>query len=159
MTFSGTIPMVNELERVAASMLGKEAALFLPSGTMGNVVGVAVNTRPGEEMIADADAHVYLYETAGAAVIAGVQIRPVADGCGRDDAGPDRGRHPAARRLPSTHHRGGELRGHSQPPWGRRVAVGGPARGVRGGSRSRPPSPPRRRSDLQCLGGGGNRRR
>src|SRR5258708_20716340 len=45
---------------------------------MGNVVGVAVNTRPGEEMIADADAHVYLYETAGAAVIAGVQIRPVA---------------------------------------------------------------------------------
>ena len=74
----GDDPMVNELEQVAASMLGKEAALFLPSGTMGNVVGVAVNTRLGEEMIADADSHVFLYETAGAAVIAGVQIRPVA---------------------------------------------------------------------------------
>jgi threonine aldolase len=74
----GDDPMVNELEQVAASMLGKEAALFLPSGTMGNVVGVAVNTRLGEEMIADADSHVFLYETAGAAVISGVQIRPVA---------------------------------------------------------------------------------
>ncbi len=74
----GDDPMVNELEQVSASMLGKEAAMFLPSGTMGNVVGVAVNTRLGEEMIADADSHVFLYETAGAAVIAGVQIRPVA---------------------------------------------------------------------------------
>jgi threonine aldolase len=74
----GDDPMVNELEQVAASMLGKEAALFLPSGTMGNVVGVAVNTRLGEEMIADADSHVFLYETAGAAVISGVQIRPMA---------------------------------------------------------------------------------
>jgi threonine aldolase len=78
----GDDPMVNELEQVAASMLGKEAALFLPSGTMGNVVGVAVNTRLGEEMIADADSHVFLYETAGAAVIAGVQIRPVATDAG-----------------------------------------------------------------------------
>src|SRR5260370_7316389 len=74
----GDDPMVNELEHVSASMLGKEAAVFLPSGTMGNVVGVAVNTRPGEEMIADADPHVFLYEAAGAAVIPGVQIRPVA---------------------------------------------------------------------------------
>jgi threonine aldolase len=46
------------------------------------VVGVAVNTSLGEEMIADADSHVYLYETAGAAVIAGVQIRPVATDAG-----------------------------------------------------------------------------
>jgi threonine aldolase len=74
----GDDPMVNELEEVAAARLGKEAALFLPSGTMGNVVGVAVNTRLGEELIADADSHVYLFETAGAAVISGVQIRPVA---------------------------------------------------------------------------------
>jgi threonine aldolase len=78
----GDDPMVNELEQLAASMLGKEAAVFLPSGTMGNVVGVAVNSRPGEEMIADADAHVFLYEAAGAAVIAGVQIRPVATAAG-----------------------------------------------------------------------------
>src|SRR5487761_427784 len=78
----GDDPMVNQLEEVAAARLGKEAALFLPTGTMGNVLGVAVNTRLGEELIADADAHVYLYETAGAAVIAGVQIRPVATAAG-----------------------------------------------------------------------------
>jgi threonine aldolase len=73
----GDDPMVNQLEEVAAARLGKEAAVFLPSGTMGNVVGVAVNTRAGEELIADAEAHVFLYEGAGAATLAGVQIRPV----------------------------------------------------------------------------------
>jgi threonine aldolase len=78
----GDDPTVNKLEEVAAARLGKEAAVFLPSGTMGNVIGVAVNTRPGEELIADADAHVFLYEGAGAAVISGVQIRPVATEAG-----------------------------------------------------------------------------
>jgi len=78
----GDDPMVNQLEELAAKRLGKESAVFLPSGTMGNVVGVAVNTRPGEEMIADADAHVFLYEGAGAATISGVQIRPVATEAG-----------------------------------------------------------------------------
>jgi threonine aldolase len=73
----GDDPMVNQLEEVAAAKLGKEAAIFLPSGTMGNLVGVAVSTSLGEEMIADADSHVFLYEGAGAASIAGVQIRPV----------------------------------------------------------------------------------
>src|ERR1700704_3980567 len=78
----GDDPMVNQLEEVAAARLGKEAAVFLPSGTMGNVIGVAVNTRRGEEMIADAEAHVYLYEAAGAAAISGVQVRPVATEAG-----------------------------------------------------------------------------
>jgi threonine aldolase len=78
----GDDPMVNRLEEMAAERLGKEAAVFLPSGTMGNVVGVAVNTHPGEEMIADADAHVFLYEGAGAATISGVQIRPVTTAAG-----------------------------------------------------------------------------
>ncbi len=73
----GDDPMVNQLEEVAAARLGMEAAVFLPSGTMGNVVGVAVNTHAGEELIADAEAHVFLYEGAGAATLAGVQIRPV----------------------------------------------------------------------------------
>ena len=44
----GDDPMVNQLEEMAAARLGKEAAVFLPSGTMGNVVGVAVNARAGE---------------------------------------------------------------------------------------------------------------
>jgi threonine aldolase len=78
----GDDPTVNQLEETAAARLGKEAAVFLPSGTMGNVIGVAVNTRPGQEMIADSEAHVYLYEGAGAAALAGVQIRPVATEAG-----------------------------------------------------------------------------
>jgi threonine aldolase len=78
----GDDPMVNQLEKVAAAMLRKEAAVFLPSGTMGNLVGIAVSTRLGDEMIADADSHVFLYEGAGAASIAGVQIRPVTTAAG-----------------------------------------------------------------------------
>jgi threonine aldolase len=78
----GDDPTVNRLEEVAASRLGKEAAVFLPSGTMGNLVGVVVNARLGEEVIADADSHVFMYEGAGAAAIAGVQIRPVATEAG-----------------------------------------------------------------------------
>jgi threonine aldolase len=74
----GDDPTVNQLEEVAASRLGKEASVFLPSGTMGNLVGIAVNARLGEEVIADADSHVFLFEGAGAATIAGVQVRPVA---------------------------------------------------------------------------------
>lgn len=73
----GDDPTVNRLEEVARERLGKEAAVFVPSGTMGNLIGIAVNTRLGDELIADAEAHVYLYETAGAAAIAGVQIYPI----------------------------------------------------------------------------------
>jgi threonine aldolase len=73
----GDDPTVNRLEESAAARLGKEAAVFVPSGTMGNLIGVAVNARSGEELIADADSHVFHYETAGAAAVAGVQIRPV----------------------------------------------------------------------------------
>ena len=78
----GDDPMVNQLEEAAAALLGKEAAVFLPSGTMGNVVGVAVSTHLGEELIADAESHVFLFEGAGAASLAGVQIRPVATQAG-----------------------------------------------------------------------------
>jgi threonine aldolase len=73
----GDDPTVNQLEEMAAARLGKEAAVFVPSGTMGNVAGVVVNTRLGQELIADAESHVFLFEGAGAAAIAGVQIRPV----------------------------------------------------------------------------------
>src|ERR1700694_352158 len=73
----GDDPMVNQLEEVSAARLGKKAAVFVPSGTMGNLVGVAVSARLGEEMIADADSHVFLYEGACAASLAGGQVRPV----------------------------------------------------------------------------------
>ena len=73
----GDDPTVNRLEEVAAARIGKEAAVFLPSGTMGNLIGIAVNARQGEEIIADSESHVFLYEGAGAAAVTGVQIQQV----------------------------------------------------------------------------------
>jgi threonine aldolase len=73
----GEDPTVNRLQDVAAEMLEKEAALFVSSGTMGNLLGLLVNARSGEEVIADADAHVFMAEAAGAAAIGGIQIMPV----------------------------------------------------------------------------------
>lgn len=78
----GDDPTVNRLEEVAAARLGKEAAIFVPSGTMGNLLGVAVNAQRGQELIADAASHVFNAETAGAAAVAGVQIHPVSTAAG-----------------------------------------------------------------------------
>src|SRR5260370_19034559 len=78
----GDDPTANRLMEVAAERMGKEAATFVPSGTMGNLIGVAVNARSGEELIADADSHLFHYETAGAAAVCGVQIRPIATEAG-----------------------------------------------------------------------------
>ena len=78
----GDDPTVNKLEEIAAARLGKEASVFLPSGTMGNLIGIAVNARQGEEVIADSESHVFLYEGAGAAAIAGVQIQQIATPAG-----------------------------------------------------------------------------
>jgi threonine aldolase len=75
---SGEDPTVNALcERVAA-LLGKEAAVFLPSGTMCNAIAVAVHCRAGDEIVAADISHVFNTEAAGAAALAGAQIRPVA---------------------------------------------------------------------------------
>ena len=71
----GEDPTVNRLEAEIAARLGKEAAVFVPSGTMGNLTAVAAQTRPGDEIIADSQAHVVFYEVAGSAVVAGVQLR------------------------------------------------------------------------------------
>ena len=78
----GDDPTANKLMEVAAERMGKEAAAFVPSGTMGNLIGIAVNAHSGEELIADADSHAFYYETAGAAAVCGVQIRPVATEAG-----------------------------------------------------------------------------
>jgi len=78
----GDDPTTNRLLEVAAERMGKAAATFVPSGTMGNLIGVAVNAQRGQELIADADSHVFFYETAGAAAVCGVQIRPVATEAG-----------------------------------------------------------------------------
>ena len=65
-------PTVIELEELAAEMLNKEAAIFMPSGTMSNLVAVLVHTHPGDEVVVEAGAHVMYYETGGMAAVAGV---------------------------------------------------------------------------------------
>jgi len=73
-------PTVRRLEARVAELLGKEAGLFFPSGTMANQTAVWVHTIPGTEVLLDANAHIIHWEMAGAAALAGVQIRPVPPG-------------------------------------------------------------------------------
>lgn len=68
-------PTVNELQDLVAELTGKEAALFLPSGTMCNAIAFAVHCRPGEAVILDRTAHPNIAEGGGPAVIAGVLLR------------------------------------------------------------------------------------
>jgi threonine aldolase len=70
-------PTVNRLQEMVAERLGKEAALFLPSGTMCNQISFAVHCKPGDEVIMDVLAHPYNYEGGGPAAVSGALIRPV----------------------------------------------------------------------------------
>jgi threonine aldolase len=78
----GEDPTVNRLERRAAEILGKEAALFVPTGTMGNTIGIKVNTNHGEEVVCDDRAHILDWELAMTAWFSGCLIRsvPTTDG-------------------------------------------------------------------------------
>jgi threonine aldolase len=68
-------PTVNELQRMVAELLGKEAALFLPSGTMCNEIAIRVHCRPGDEMLAHRTAHPIHFEAGGPGALAGVNVR------------------------------------------------------------------------------------
>ncbi|MFQ5862497.1 MAG: threonine aldolase family protein [Candidatus Brocadiales bacterium] len=82
----GEDPTVRRLEEMAAEMLGKEAGLFLPSGTMANLVAVLVHTRPGDSIICDENAHLYKLTLGSATAFAGVTILPQhTDAMGRLD--------------------------------------------------------------------------
>lgn len=70
-------PTVTELENVSARLVGKDAALFITSGTMGNLLGMLVSAGPGREAIVDSESHIFLYEVGGASALAQVQLRPV----------------------------------------------------------------------------------
>lgn len=74
----GEDPTVNRLEQRAAEILGKEAALLVPSGTMGNTIGVKLHTRHGQEVICEARSHVFNYELAMMAWFSGCVARPIA---------------------------------------------------------------------------------
>ena len=67
-------PTVNELERYTAELLGKEAALFVPSGVMGNQICLNVLTNPGDEVICEKDAHIFQYESGSPAALSGLQL-------------------------------------------------------------------------------------
>lgn len=70
-------PTINALEEKVAAYLGKEAALFVPSGTMANQIAVRLHCRPGEELVCDATSHVILWEGGGPAALSGVTVRPL----------------------------------------------------------------------------------
>ena len=70
----GDDPTVIELQNRIAEMLGKEAALFVPSGTMSNAVAIKSQTKPGDEIVTHRKSHIYMYEAGGYAVLAGCSI-------------------------------------------------------------------------------------
>lgn len=81
----GDDPTINRLEKLAAEMVGKEAALFVPSGTFGNQLCVLTHTRRGDEVVLGRDCHITLHEVGGSAVIAGVQLRTLITDNGKLD--------------------------------------------------------------------------
>lgn len=78
----GEDPTVLELERRAAQKVGKEAALYVTSGTQGNLVAVLTHTQKGDEVILEAESHIYYYEVGGMSALGGVIPRPVAGEAG-----------------------------------------------------------------------------
>lgn len=79
----GEDPSVNHLEEMAAALFGMEAAIFCPSGTMTNQIGIKCHTQPGDEVICDKNSHVYIYEGGGIAFNSGCQVRPLDGDQGR----------------------------------------------------------------------------
>src|SRR5688572_18722129 len=73
----GEDPTVNRLQERVAALLGKEAALFVPSGTMSNQIAVRVHTQPGDEILCDSTCHIYNYEAGGPAALSGVMCRTI----------------------------------------------------------------------------------
>src|SRR4030042_6951689 len=74
----GDDPTVNRLQEQVAGLLGKEAGLFVASGTMGNQVCIRSLTLPGDEVILESEAHIFYYEAGAPALLSGVQLRPIA---------------------------------------------------------------------------------
>ncbi len=117
----GEDPTVKRLESRTAELLGKEAAVFVPSGTMANQIAVAIHTRPGDELLCGSTSHVYVWEAGGIARLSGVTARTFAGDGGllsvemlREAIRPDDAHYARTRLvcLEITHNRGG---GRVQP--------------------------------------------
>ncbi len=115
----GEDPTIRALEERVAGMFGHEAGLFVPSGTMGNQIGLRLVCEPGQEVLCDADAHIVTYEMGAAAVLFGISTRTVVSDGGRLDTAqlveqvrPRDNWHltaTAAIAVENTHNRGGGL--------------------------------------------------
>ena len=112
----GDDPTVHALEARTAELLGKEAAVFVPSGTMANQIAVGVHTRPGDELLCAATSHVYVWEAGGIARLSGVTARTFEGDFGllsldeiKDAIRPDDNHYVRTRVvwLENTHNRGG----------------------------------------------------
>lgn len=82
----GEDPTINQLETTAATLFGMEKALFCPSGTMTNQIGIKCHTQPGDEVICDESSHVYIYEGGGIAFNAGASVKLIQGNHGRINA-------------------------------------------------------------------------
>lgn len=76
----GEDPSINRLQEMAAEIMGKQAALFMPSGTMANQAALRALSSPGDLVLAGSNAHILLYEAGAAAALSGVQIRTIGTG-------------------------------------------------------------------------------
>lgn len=112
----GDDPTVQQLERFVASLLGQEAAIYMPSGTMTNQVALRTHTEPGDEVILESQAHIYYYEGGGPAALSGVMCRLIPGNHGIFTAAdlaqvlrPDNVHFPKTKLvcLENTHNRGG----------------------------------------------------
>ena len=82
----GEDPTVNTLESEMAAFFGKESALYCPTGTMSNQIAIKCHTQPGDEVICEKQAHVYIYEGGGIAFNSGSQVKPIHGDRGRINA-------------------------------------------------------------------------
>src|SRR6201992_2591651 len=73
----GEDPTVNRLEERAAQIFGREAAIFVPTGTMGNQIAIRSHTQPGQEIICEERGHIFNYEMATLATFSGCIVRPI----------------------------------------------------------------------------------
>jgi len=114
----GEDPTVNELEALAASMLGKDAGLFVPTGTMANLVAVLTHTQKGDEIFVEAESHIYCNEAGSMSAVAGAMPHPIAGRAGyiapeqlRDAIRPPNVHYPIPRLvcLENTHNRAGGI--------------------------------------------------
>ena len=112
----GDDPTVNRLQEMISEMCGKQAALFVPSGTMGNQVSLKTHTVPGDEIIVERNAHIFNYECGSPGMLSGVQVYPIEGHKGVITAEqiaaairPDNIHHPTTRLicLENTHNRAG----------------------------------------------------